>query len=336
MWFLSFLVVAQSTSLRDFPEFYNSEINHKPVQAGLNNAPVIGILTLPNVPYENFTINGTSYIASSYVKYLEMAGARVVPIRIDHSYAEFDYLFPRLNGILFTGGSANFWVNSSKVPILSPDYAAKGCYLYDLVKKANDQGQFYPLWGTCLGFELLHVCANNQFATVGNFNGEPSYTQVHQFTSAATVSKIFTGLSLQFGQQVMSIMSNQNVSLLSHTHGISPSTYQQFPNLSEMYNILSIMHDKSGSPFVGMIEARNYPIWGTQFHPEKNLYEWNQNSIPHFYNAVVMSTYMSNFFVSQTRKNTNVFPQNELTPQLIYNWPPIFIDSYFETINAFN
>ncbi|OMJ89509.1 hypothetical protein SteCoe_8305 [Stentor coeruleus] len=336
MWFLSFLFIAQSASLRVFPKSQSFEKDLKKDFAGLNNAPVIGILSLPNVPFQNFTINGTSYIASSYVKFLEMAGARVVPIRIDHSYAEFDYLFPRLNGILFTGGNITFWVNNSNVPILSPDYAAKGCYLYELVKKANDQGQFFPLWGTCAGFELLHVCANNQFATIGNFNGEPSYTQVHQFTSAAAVSKIFTELSLQFGQQIMNIMATQNVSLLSHIHGINPSIYQQFPNLPEMYNILSIMHDKSGSPFVGMIEARNYPIWGTQFHPEKNLYEWGQNSIPHFYDAVVMTTYMANFFVSQARKNPNVFPQNELTPQLIYNWPPVFIDSYFETVSGFN
>lgn len=61
-----------------------------------------------------------------------------------------------------------FEVNSSNIPIYSPDYSAKGCYLYDLVKKANNQGKFYPLWGTCLGFQLLHICANNQFATYGD------------------------------------------------------------------------------------------------------------------------------------------------------------------------
>ncbi|OMJ89507.1 hypothetical protein SteCoe_8303 [Stentor coeruleus] len=335
MWFLNLLLVAQSVSIQDFTESFTPKNNQKLDSASINNAPVIGILSLPVIPYENFTVNGTTYIASSYVKFLEMAGARVVPIRIDHSYAELDYLFPRLNGILFTGGNASMWINSSSVPIYSPDYSAKGCYLYNLVKKANDQGNFYPLWGTCLGFQLLHICANNQFATYGNFNGEPPYTQIHNFTSAAAVSKIFTELSLQFGQQIMNIMATQNVSLLSHYHGISPSTYQQFPNLPEMYNILSIMHDRSGSPFVGMIEARNYPIWGTQFHPEKNLYEWNQVATPHFYNAVVMATYMANFFVSQARKNFNVFPQNELTPLLIYNWPPQFIDAYFITVNGF-
>jgi gamma-glutamyl hydrolase len=307
-----------------------------PLTQALNNAPVIGILSLPIKPYENYTVNGTTYIASSYVKYLEMAGARVVPIRVDHSYSELDFLFARLNGILFTGGSANFWINNSNPPVLSPDYAAKGCYLYNLVKQSNDQGKFYPLWATCLGFELIHVCENNAYGTIGNFNGEPSYTTVSYFTAAANASQIFTSQSAQWGQQIMNIMSTQNVTLLSHSHGISPSAYQIYPKLSNMFNILSTMRDKSGTPFVGMVEAKKYPIFGSQFHPEKNLYEWNQDSIPHFYDAVTMSTYLSNFFVAQTRKNSNVFPQSQLTPSLIYNYPPIFIDSYFETISAFN
>lgn len=306
------------------------------VQATINNQPIIGILSLPLHPYENFPVNGTTYIATSYVNYLEMSGARVVPIRVDHSYSELDYLFTRLNGILFTGGSADFWVNSSSVPVLTPDYAAKGCYLYNKVKQANDQGSFYPLWGTCLGFELLHVCANNQFGTIGNFNGEPSYTQVSQFLPAANTSTIFNTLDPNWSQRVMNIMSTKNVSLLSHSHGISPQAYAQYPALGQMYKVLSYMNDKSGSTFVGMIEGVKYPIYGTQFHPEKNLFEWNQASIPHFYEAVEMSQFLSNFFVSQTRKNLNQFPSNELTPALIYNWPPVFINSYFETISSFS
>ena len=327
--FLSLTLVLSSPS-------FLQETFESPDKATPNNQPVIGILSLPIVPYENFTVNGTSYIASSYVKYLEMSGARVVPVRIDHSYSELDYLFPRLNGLLFTGGSANFWVNSSSTPVLSPDYAAKACYLFNKVKQANDQGQFYPLWGTCLGFEVLHVCANQQFGTVGNFNGEPSYARSSEFLPAASSSVIFNTLSSVWSKHIMDVMSTMNVSLLSHSHGISPQAYIQYPALSNTYKVLSYMKDKSGSTFVGMIEGVKYPIFGTQFHPEKNLFEWNQASIPHFYEATEMAQFLSNFFVSQARKNLNVFPSNELTPALIYNWPPIFINSYFETINAFN
>jgi gamma-glutamyl hydrolase len=327
---LFFLISLASTS----PTFL-SELEQD-LKASTNNQPVIGILSLPNYPYENFTVNGTSYIASSYVKYLEMSGARVVPIRIDHSFSEIDYLFTRLNGILFTGGSAVFWVNNSATPVLSPDYAAKACYIFNKVVQTNNQGQFYPLWGTCLGFEVLHVCANQQFGTVGNFNGEPSYARNSEFLPAAASSVIFNTLSSEWSKRVMDNMASLNVSLLSHYHGISPQAYVQYPALGNMFKVLSHMKDKSGTTFVGMVEGVKYPIYGTQFHPEKNLFEWNQASIPHFYEAVDMAQFLSNFFVTQARKNPNLFPSNEVTPALIYNWPPIFIDSYFETISAFN
>ena len=40
----------------------------------------LGVLAQENLPGDQFA-RGSSYIAASYVKYLEGAGARVVPIR---------------------------------------------------------------------------------------------------------------------------------------------------------------------------------------------------------------------------------------------------------------
>lgn len=37
----------------------------------------------------------------------------------------------------------------------SDGYADAGRYIYDIAAESNEQGNFFPLWGTCLGFELL-------------------------------------------------------------------------------------------------------------------------------------------------------------------------------------
>ena len=66
--------------------------------------PVIGILTHPS---SNET-RGHSYIAASYVKWLESGGARVVPILYDLPEASLRTLLESLNGALFTGGEAAF------------------------------------------------------------------------------------------------------------------------------------------------------------------------------------------------------------------------------------
>lgn len=40
-------------------------------------------------------------------------------------------------------------------------YAAAGSHIYNIAKQMNENGSFFPLFGTCLGFELLVYASNN-------------------------------------------------------------------------------------------------------------------------------------------------------------------------------
>ena len=52
------------------------------VNGEANDRPIIGILTQPSS--SSLSQFGDNYIAASYVKYVESAGARVVPIQYVH------------------------------------------------------------------------------------------------------------------------------------------------------------------------------------------------------------------------------------------------------------
>lgn len=53
-------------------------------------------------------------------------------------------------------------------------YSEAGKHIYDIAVEMNNQGDYFPIWGTCLGFELLtylsahgvehraHCSSNNQ------------------------------------------------------------------------------------------------------------------------------------------------------------------------------
>jgi gamma-glutamyl hydrolase len=75
-----------------------------------NQAPIIGIYTqedTDDVPTNlNFSSADTiyTYISASYVKYIQMSGAQVVPIFSFSNQSEIAALLPKLNGVLFTGG----------------------------------------------------------------------------------------------------------------------------------------------------------------------------------------------------------------------------------------
>ena len=52
--------------------------------------------------------NYTSYIAASYVKFVESGGARVVPILINQPDDYYGMMFASTNGLLIPGGAQDF------------------------------------------------------------------------------------------------------------------------------------------------------------------------------------------------------------------------------------
>lgn len=46
--------------------------------------------------------------------------------------------------------------------------------------------------------------------------------------------------------------------------------YLENEKVRSFFDILTINNDKNGRSFVSSIEAKNYPFYGVQFHPEKN------------------------------------------------------------------
>ena len=70
--------------------------------------------------------------------------------------------------------------------------------------------------------------------------------------------------------------------------------------------------------------AYEYPIYGTQWHPEKTNFEYNTNEkIPHSFTAIQASQYMANFFVNEARKSDHAFKDAQTEKKyLIYNYTP--------------
>jgi gamma-glutamyl hydrolase len=102
-----------------------------------------------------------------------------------------------------------------------------------------------------------------------------------------------------------------------------------------------IIHRTSQFPrHVYIYLGRRYPIFGVQWHPEKNGFEWRVNTtIPHTKDAVEVMQYMANFLTDQARQNKNHFDSLEdETKYLIYQYTPEFLDldeSHFQQIYFF-
>jgi hypothetical protein len=99
--------------------------------------PVIGILAQPSTrtPFKQ-------YVASSYVKWVEMAGGVAVPMSYVASNATTLNLLKQLDGVLLPGGSNPPLPDAARVSV---EYALE----------AATRNESFPVWGTCLGFEWL-------------------------------------------------------------------------------------------------------------------------------------------------------------------------------------
>ena len=72
--------------------------------------------------------------------------------------------------------------------------------------------------------------------------------------------------------------------------------------------------------------GRDQPIYATQWHPERNSFEWFANrTIPHSKDATEVGEYFANFFVNEARKSQHRFKSKETEKKyLIYRYRPVY------------
>ncbi|OQV13283.1 Gamma-glutamyl hydrolase [Hypsibius exemplaris] len=280
-------------------------------RCAINTRPIIGIVAqelsngiLPHTP------DNSSYIAASYVKWVESAGARAVPILINKDNEYYTEMFASINGILFPGGSAS--LNNS-------GYANAGRILYSLASAANSEGTYFPIWGTCLGFEFLNVVYSNE-NVLSHCSGE-NLSLPLDFQPGYRKSRLFKNAPAQ----ILEILNRDNMTANSHHFCVSVEDYKKF-NLTQAMRLLSTSTSPGGEVFVSSVEVVDRPFYGVQFHPEKSNFEWMINSVvSHSAEGVLVSQYFANFFVSEARKNLHRFYDLKKEQNaLIYNWNPVY------------
>ncbi|XP_073675688.1 gamma-glutamyl hydrolase [Garra rufa] len=275
-----------------------------------NDRPIIGILTQEVDDY--MKPFGKTYIPSSYVKYIESGGARVLPIRLNQSYAEHEKIFRSINGLLLIGGSVN---------LETSDFAHTAGIYFRLALKGNDEGDYFPIWGTCLGFQLLTVLVAGENLLTKTTAENVTYPL--NFTSEASSSRIFTN----FPSDVRKALSLEPLTANFHHYGVTKKAFMGNEKLSGFFSVLSTNIAENGLEFVSTMEGRKYPFYGVQWHPEVNRFQWDSHhNFPHSFNAVRVSSLLAEFFVNEGRRSSHHFSDAaEESSALIYNYNPVYV-----------
>ncbi|XP_074800412.1 gamma-glutamyl hydrolase-like [Natator depressus] len=292
-------------------------------RGGSNERPIIGILA-QECDFTSFSRFGSSYIAASYVKFLESAGARVVPIRLNHSEEEYEKIFQSINGVLFPGGG---------VDLKTSEYSRIARIFYNKALKANDKGDYFPVWGTCLGYEELTYLTSGEILLT--WTNTEDFALPLNFTTAAQDSRMFKN----FPDFLLKKLATESLTAHFHHWSLSMQNFTQNEKLRNFYKVLTT-NTHADVEFISTMEAHKYPIYGVQWHPEKNPFEWkNSSGIPHSASAMKVAYYVADFLVNEARKSLHHFPnKGEETKTLIYNYTPVFTGTFssFEQVYFFD
>jgi len=192
--------------------------------------------------------------------------------------------------------------------------------------------------GTCLGFQMLHILANNgrpdTIVPAESYNQSLSLQWTYDINDDSKTAKLFSLLPRDERLRVQEYFQNVNSTDNWHHFGVYPEEYEQYPSLKSFFRILATStnyNDRKNKPFVALVEAHKYPIYGAQFHPERLPYEWYESSdLPKTFENIRAQQYFVSFFVDQARRlNSHAFQSDaELNMFNIHNYPVTFAARY--------
>ncbi|KAM8710945.1 hypothetical protein ACLKA7_017560 [Drosophila subpalustris] len=268
---------------------------------------------------------GHSYLPVSYVKQLESLGAVVIPIWIGRERGYYEAILNRVNGVLLPGGAVCLdEAEALQFPKLSNDCVQSARHIYELVMERNAAGVYMPMYGTCLGFQLILINAANEKA-VRTKCVEPKFKALPLHLSKDyDKSRLFKDVPVELAKA----MCCQPFACHQHTFCITVSSLHRF-QLHRQWQVLATQSDGEET-FITLIEHCEFPIFGSQFHPEHAAHEQlfaceDTCREAHSSVCIELARHFARTFVDACRRNGNSFDSvQSMARHLISNWQPVF------------
>jgi gamma-glutamyl hydrolase len=214
------------------------------------------------------------FVPASYIQWITQAGAMAVIVPPTLPPAKLQALLKHVDGFILPGGVSPLYNSQSETSYLR----SVKLIVDHAVKKQEEDGTQFPVFGICHGFQALCVAFSDGKILTYGFSDTYKCHPVEIEESEFTKSRFFSKLNQRVAKEVFSTPTVY----YWHNFGISPDTLK-LPEYAQMHDHFSFPgFSKTGDnhnekPFATLLEHKKYPLYGTQFHPEKIQFERGEN-----------------------------------------------------------
>lgn len=157
-------------------------------------------------------------------QWLEAAGAQVAVVPYDASDEVLEELLAGVDGILFTGGGLSLELNTT--------YDRTAMKIFQRVlHPPTTAGRGITLWGTCMGFQLLHVLAANDLSVLTHSAFDSEGVAWPLDLASQTDARMWKAAP----SEILDILGTRNVTVNLHHDGVTPQTYSKTPALTSTF-----------------------------------------------------------------------------------------------------
>ncbi|XP_042617377.1 gamma-glutamyl hydrolase-like [Cyprinus carpio] len=185
--------------------------------------------------------------------------------------------------------------------------------------KANDEGDYFPIWGTGLGFQMLTVLVAGE--NLWSKTTAENVTYPLNLSTEASSSRMFTN----FPSDVRKVLSQEPLTANFHHYGVTKEAFMGNEKLSGSFSVLSTNIAQNGLEFVSTMEGRKKPFYGVQWHPEVSRFQWDPRyNFPFSSNAERVSSLLAEFFVNEGRRSSHHFSE-AAEESSAHNYSPVYV-----------
>jgi gamma-glutamyl hydrolase len=204
----------------------------------------------------------------AYVDWFVKKGVQVLLIPYDTT--EHEKYMSMVHGLLLPGGETGYLLKNR-------------AFLHSItrfVELSLQPGIYFPIWGTCLGFEML-------LTVIGGVTTFKKYVANGLYPIQLTPDGKDSRLFHSFSPRSLHFLEHAKSTLQHHDYGMSVTDFMNNPHLTRFYRILATSIDQTGKEYIAAIEGKYYPIYGVSWHPERQSHSGS----------------FCSFFLSELRKN---------------------------------